>query len=161
MNAEFTFLCDATTIDRDGKINALGIFERLSAEEFPLSVFRIMLLVSLFGEDSEAGTHDLELKLFSPDNKEIIPPMTMKFDLPAGSGKSRIVSELNSVEFEKAGEYIFDIIVNKKSITKVPLTIVHTPSTLTPLRAVKTPEEQAEEKAKKGQESKKKGTKKQ
>jgi len=152
LEAEFGFLCDATTIDREGKINALGIFDTLSGDKFPLKIFRMMLLISLVGKKSDGGDHDLEVKLLAPDGQDLIPAMQMKFGVPPEGGKARIVSELNNISFEKVGDYSFKVFVDKKAVTDIYLRVVQVPSPVSFIKEV--PKKEAPKKGiKKGKSS--------
>ena len=129
MEIDLAFLADAATIDVAGKLNILGIFDRISVTEFPAPHPHISLVLRFSASMGEAGNHQVEIILRDPDGKEM---MRLNGDLqvgpgPAMSGGEVRVPQVLNIErlvFPKAGRYFFDVSVDEVHQVSVPL-VVH------------------------------------
>ena len=129
MEIDLAFLADAATIDVAGKLNILGIFDRISVTEFPAPHPHVSLVLRFSASMGEAGNHQVEIILKDPDGKEM---MRLNGDLqvgpgPAMSGGEMRVPQVLNIErlvFPKAGRFIFDVAVDGVHQVSVPL-VVH------------------------------------
>ncbi len=129
MEIDLAFLADAATIDVAGKLNILGIFDRISVTEFPAPHPHVSLVLRFSASLGEAGNHQVEIVLKDPDGKEM---MRLNGDLqvgpgPAMSGGEVRVPQVLNIErlvFPKAGRFIFDVAVDGVHQVSVPL-VVH------------------------------------
>ena len=129
MEIDLAFLADAATIDVAGKLNILGIFDRISVTEFPAPHPHVSLVLRFSASLGEAGNHQVEIVLRDPDGKEM---MRLNGDLqvgpgPAMSGGEVRVPQVLNIErlvFPKAGRFIFDVAVDGVHQVSVPL-VVH------------------------------------
>ena len=129
MEIDLAFLADAATIDVAGKLNILGVFDRISVTEFPAPHPHISLVLRFSASMGEAGNHQVEIVLRDPDGKEM---MRLNGDLQVGPGPAlsggevRVPQVLNieRLVFPKAGRFIFDVAVDGVHQVSVPL-VVH------------------------------------
>ena len=129
MEIDLAFLADAATVDVAGKLNVLGIFDRLSVTEFPAPYPRVSLVLRFSASLGEAGAHRVEIVLKDPDQKEM---MKLNGDLQVGpgsvlsGGQVRVPQVLNieRLLFPKAGRYNFDVALDGVHQVSVPL-VVH------------------------------------
>ena len=128
MEIDLSLLADAATIDGSGKLNILGIFDRIAVSQFPAQHGRVALVLRFSAGLKDAGSHKIEIRLRSPGGREIVNldgnlqfgpgPMT------AGGGvRIPHVLNLDGLVFEKAGHYTFDIRVDGVHHCSIPLVV--------------------------------------
>jgi hypothetical protein len=108
---------DYANITRDGKLNVMGIFNKINAVNFPARHSSMHLIVKLAAELGEYGeTRDLSVRLLDPDGGEILR-MASPIKVPkSGAGRAPEVNailELKDVVFPKPGPYQFVVLVDK------------------------------------------------
>lgn len=133
MTIDLALLCDAATVDVAGKLNMLGIFDRIHAYEFPAQHGRITLVLRLEARAPDAGHHEVLIRLRTPDGSELLRlDGNLEVGPAPGDEITRIphVLNLDGVVFPMAGAYAFEIIVNDQILAEVPLALVrHTEGT--------------------------------
>ncbi len=126
MQIDLALLADAATIDSSGKLNILGVFDRIDAQSFPARHGRISLVIRFSGDLQDSGTHKLRISLRAPSGEEVLG---MEGDLHLGPGPVggglRIPHIINfdGVVFPAAGRYAFDIVVDGEHKAVVPLAV--------------------------------------
>ena len=63
MEIDLALLADAATVDAAGKLNILGIFDRISARSFPVRHPRLALVLRFRATMNEAGDHAVKILL--------------------------------------------------------------------------------------------------
>ena len=129
MEVDLALLCDAATVDASGKLNILGVFDRLGVSSFPARHGRMALVLRFRGDLTEVGEHDLAIALKDPDGGEVFSADgTLNLGAPRGNprGGLRVPQVLNfdGVVFEAGGQYVFDVRVDGTHHVAVPLTVV-------------------------------------
>ena len=128
MEIDLAFLADAATVDVSGKLNILGIFDRISVSEFPASHPHLSLILRFSASLGEAGAHKMEIRLQDPDGTEMMR-MNGEFQVGPGSalsgGQVRVPQVLNieRLVFPKAGRYAFDVALDGEHQVSIPLFI--------------------------------------
>ena len=128
MEIDLAFLADAATVDVSGKLNILGIFDRISVSEFPASHPHLSLILRFSASLGEAGAHKMEIRLKDPDGTEMMR-MNGEFQVGPGSalsgGQVRVPQVLNieRLVFPKAGRYAFDVALDGDHQVSIPLFI--------------------------------------
>ena len=128
MEIDLAFLADAATVDVSGKLNILGIFDRISVSEFPASHPHLSLILRFSASLGEAGAHKMEIRLKDPDGTEMMR-MNGEFQVGPGSalsgGQVRVPQVLNieRLVFPKAGRYAFDVALDGEHQVSIPLFI--------------------------------------
>lgn len=128
MEIDLALLADAATVDAAGKLNILGIFDRISAPSFPAPHPHLSLVLRFSAGLNEAGGHEVEIALKDPDGEEVV---RVKGDMQIGPGPSNVggrvrvpqVLNLGSLVFPKPGRYSFDVSVDREHHISIPLTL--------------------------------------
>lgn len=110
----------ATVEPQTGKLNVLGIFNRISALKFPAMQRRMCLVVKIEGEISDSrNPHTLSVALTDEDGVEMIV-LGGGFEMPSnppGIPPEHIaLLEFNEIIFQKPGEYRLYVSVNDGEI---------------------------------------------
>lgn len=130
MDIDLAVLADAATVDGSGKLNILGIFDRISASNYPARHGRVAMVLRFTGGSNDAGKHQITIALKGPDGSEVV---RLNGDLQvgapsfsAGSGTIRVphVLNLDGLVFEKSGTYAFDVAVDGEHQVSIPLHLV-------------------------------------
>lgn len=140
MEIDLALLADAATIDGSGKLNVLGVFDRINASEFPARHGRVALVLRFAAGVHESGEHEVEIALRGPrDDEKVHLDGTIQFGpgpMQQG-GEIRVphVLNLDGLVFEEAGRYTFDIEVDGEHLRSIPLTVVDRAGQAGPARA--------------------------
>ena len=131
MEIDLALLADAATVDASGKLNILGIFDRISVSGFPASHGQLSLVLRFLAGVNDAGTHRVEIRLNDPDGEEVMKvDGEMKIGPgPASSGgQIRVPQVLNlgRLVFPRAGRYSFDVSVDGEHRISIPLVLGET-----------------------------------
>ena len=86
MEVDLALLADAATIDGSGKLNILGIFDRLGTGAFPTRHPRMALVLRFSAGVHEVGKHEIEIVLRAPDGGEVVR-IDGEMNLAAGPGQ--------------------------------------------------------------------------
>ncbi len=126
MDIDLAVLADAATVDSAGKLNILGIFDRISTSRFPAQHPHVALVLRFAASMNEAGAHAIQIRLSDPEGKEVV---RLNGDLKVGpgpavaGGRVRIPQVINMerLVFARAGRYAFDVSVDGEHQVSVPL----------------------------------------
>lgn len=133
MEVDLALLADAATLDASGKLNILGIFDRLGGRGLPLRHPRMAMVLRFTAGLQEAGRHAVEITLRDPDGGEVVR-MDGEMHLAPGSGgvggEVRVPHILNmdGLVFPKAGRYGFDVRVDGEHHVTIPLVVASAPA---------------------------------
>jgi Family of unknown function (DUF6941) len=128
MDVDLALLADAATIDGSGKLNILGIFDRLTTASFPTRHPRLSLVLRFAAGLDEVGPHEVQITLKSPDGKEVVR-IDGEMNLapgPTGAGGAVLVPHILNMDgliFTGAGRYSFDVRVDGQHQVSIPLTV--------------------------------------
>lgn len=128
MEIDFAVLADAATVDATGKLNVLGIFDRIHAQDFPVRHGRISLVFRFAAGVQELGAHEITIRLSSPDGKEMIK-LDGRMDLAGGARgvaegiKIPHILNLDGLVFPREGRYNFEIQVDGSSLHSLSLVL--------------------------------------
>lgn len=127
MEVDLALLADAATIDASGKLNILGIFDRLSAATFPVRHPHMVMVLRFAAGLNETGEHDVEIVLKDPDGHEVVRvdgEMNLAPGTPMAEGvRVPQVLNMDGLVFSKAGRYGFDVRVDGEHHATLPLTV--------------------------------------
>jgi len=130
MEIDLAFLADAATVDASGKLNILGIFDRISVGELPGHHPHLSLVLRLAASMSEAGAHKMEIVLRDPEGTRMMG-LNGEFQVGPGTalsgGTVRIPQVLNieRLVFPKEGRYSFDVGLDGEHHVSIPLYVHH------------------------------------
>jgi hypothetical protein len=126
MEIDLALLADAATVDASGKLNILGVFDRIGARGLPLKYGRVTLVLRFSAGLEDAGSHDLVLKMRAPDGGEMVN-LNGKIQLGPGpmsqGGRMMVphVLNLDGLVFKEAGVYHFDLSLDGEHAVSIPL----------------------------------------
>lgn len=127
MEIDVALLADAATIDASGKMNILGVFDRITVSQFPAQHGRISLVLRLTAGTSEMGTHEMEIRLCDPDGAEVL---SLNGELQLGGGPTAVegirvphVLNLDGLVFTGPGTYSFDVRIDGEHHVSIPLVV--------------------------------------
>ncbi len=128
MEVDLALLADAATIDASGKLNILGIFDRLSAAAFPVRHPHMVMVLRFSAGLNETGQHEVEIVLKDPEGHEVV---RVDGELNLGMGTAGAVEgvrvpqvlNMDGLVFPKAGRYAFDVRVDGAHHVTLPLTV--------------------------------------
>lgn len=128
MDIDLALIADAATVDASGKLNILGVFDRLGADTFPARHPRLSLVLRFTAGIQETGEHQVDISLRDPDGEEVVH-MDGEMQLTPGRGGAtdaiRVPHVLNidGLVFPRAGRYAFDVQVDGVHHVSIPLLV--------------------------------------
>ncbi|HKJ02677.1 MAG TPA: hypothetical protein VJ997_09485 [Longimicrobiales bacterium] len=128
MDVDLALLADAATIDASGKLNILGVFDRLSAGTFPVQHPHLVLILRFSAGIQAMGKHEVGILLRDPGGKEV---MHIDGEMHLGAGPRALaegvkvphILHLDGLVFPRAGSYFFEVLVDGEHHVSVPLTV--------------------------------------
>ncbi len=133
MDVPLALLADYANVSREGKLNVMGVFNRIRAKELPTVHPEMQLVFRLEAGPAERGQDKtIEIKLLDAD-ANAIQHLTGHLTVPGESAELTIqidqILKLTNVVFKKAGDYRFDILVNGETKQTVPFSVEQLPAT--------------------------------
>ncbi len=120
-------LADCANVSREGKLNVLGIFDRISTQSLPATHPQMQLVITLEADRWDADkSHKLGIELIDADGAKLLAMEgDLKFNQPPPGEQVRInhIFQLNNLRFEHFGNYEFKILINNEVRKSVPLSI--------------------------------------
>ena len=127
MEIDLALLADAATIDGSGKLNILGIFDRIGVAQFPAQHGRVTLVLRFTAGTSEIGSHEVHIRMSDPDGVEVL---SLNGGMQLGGGVSareaiRVphILNLDGLVFTVPGMYSFDVKVDGEHHVSLPLSV--------------------------------------
>lgn len=132
MEVDLALLADAATIDASGKLNILGVFDRIASGSFPTQHPHMVLILRFTAGVGEIGRHQVEISVTDPSGHKMAQ---IDGDMQLGSGRSGMtdgmkvphILHLDGVVFPTQGRYTFDVRVDGDHHTSVPLHVTLAP----------------------------------
>ena len=126
MEIDLALLADAATIDASGKLNILGIFDRISVTQFPAQHGRVTLVLRFTAGTSEIGSHEVHIRMSDPGGAEVLS-LNGEIQLvgPAAQNGIRVphILNLDGLVFTGPGMYNFDVKVDGEHHVSLPLSV--------------------------------------
>lgn len=126
MQVKLALLADYANVTAEGKLNILGIFDRIAVQQLPVVHPQMHLILRLEAHTAERNrAHNIEIRLHDPDGQTVFE---VKGDIvPRGAPGQTIstnqILTLNNLQLTKTGGYTFIVFVNNDLKTEVPLGI--------------------------------------
>lgn len=128
VKVDLALLADYANISREGKLNILGIFDRINAQSVPAIHPQMQLVMILEADRGDADKeHKVEIELIDADGKKLFAISgDLRFGTPPPGEQIRInhVIQLNNLQFDRFGSYEFKILVNNEVRKSVPLSVI-------------------------------------
>jgi hypothetical protein len=124
MQVRLALLADYANVTAEGKLNILGVFDRISVKEIPAVHPQMHLILRLEAHPAERDmSQNIEIRLYDPDGTAIFE---VKGDVvPQGQAGQTLATNqiltLNNLQLSKAGGYNFVVLVNNDLKSEVPL----------------------------------------
>jgi len=128
MDVTLALLSDAANVTADGKLNILGVFNALGASSFPVVHPQMALVLRFEATRAEEGKmRQIEIQLGDSDGQKLFK-IGAQLMVPTGVPGSPIrlnhILMLNGVQFPKAGDYEFSILIGDDQKASVDLKLV-------------------------------------
>ena len=126
MQVKLALLADYANVTAEGKLNILGIFDRINAQELPVVHPQMHLILRLEAHPAERNrTHNVEIRLHDPDGQTIFE---VTGDMvPQGTTGQTVATNqiltLNNLQLAKSGGYNFVVLVNNDLKSEVMLEV--------------------------------------
>ena len=130
MDLKVLLAADYANIERQGKINVMGVFDRISAADFPARHPEMVLVMKLSAGPAEYGrTRKLVVKLLDEDATQELVDWSRDIDVPPGSGGPVEINQflkLRDLVFPAEGVYTFYVLVDDDEKGTLPITLART-----------------------------------
>jgi len=130
MDLKVLLAADYANIERQGKINVMGVFDRISAADFPARHPEMVLVMKLSAGPAEyGGTRKLVVKLLDEDATQELVDWSRDIDVPPGSGGPVEINQflkLRDLVFPVEGVYTFYVLVDDDEKGTLPITLART-----------------------------------
>jgi hypothetical protein len=127
MELTLALLADYANISREGKLNIMGIFEQIHAQQFPATHPQMHLVIRLEATPFEMGQHTVGLSFIDDDANEVFG-IRGGLVIPESQAGQNIIAPsifaLNAITFPKAGMYEFVILADEQELGRVPLRVL-------------------------------------
>lgn len=126
MQVKLGVLADYANVTGDGKLNILGIFDRINLVQIPAVHPQMHLVLRLEAHPAEQNrSHDVEIRLQDPEGVVIFE---VKGEIVPRGEAGQLVSSnqiltLNNLQLEKIGDYRFIVLINDDVKTEIPLAV--------------------------------------
>jgi hypothetical protein len=127
MEIDLALLADAATIDASGKLNILGIFDRIGVLQFPAQHGRVTLVLRFTAGTSEIGSHEVHIRMSDPGGAEVLS-LNGEMQLVGGPSARDVIRvphilNLDGLVFTRPGLYNFDVKVDGEHHVSLPLSV--------------------------------------
>ena len=120
-------LCDFAA-DYAGKLSVMGAFDTIMAPQFPVTHNHCSLALRALVHDTDEGKHKFEIKLIDSDGRNILPKLELETQMHLSDemffASQNIVVHLNSLRFDKPGQYSIDVYFDGAIVSRVPLQVI-------------------------------------
>jgi Family of unknown function (DUF6941) len=128
MKVTLAVLADAANITREGKLNIMGIFDSIQAQQFPVAHPQMQLVMRFEADLAESREpNKVGVQLMDEDGKKLFA-LSGEFALgPLRPGEpvgSNHILTINMLKFERPGDYEFKISINNELKAEVPLKVL-------------------------------------
>jgi hypothetical protein len=124
MQVKLALLADYANVTAEGKLNILGVFDRINIAEIPAVHPQMHFILRLEAHSAERDrAQNIEIRLYDPDGQTVFE---VKGDMvPHGKPGQTIATNqiltLNNLQLSKTGGYMFVVFVNNDLKTEIPL----------------------------------------
>jgi len=130
MTIQLAVLCDAAT-DYNGKLNILGTFDTIFAQQFPASHPQCSVALRVAFTKMEEGNHTLKINFVNEDGQSIMPSVDIPVDviLPGDATfiSRNFVLNIQQLKFETVGLYAIEIAADGQHEASIPLAVKQMP----------------------------------
>lgn len=128
MNVRFAVLADYSNVTQEGKLNILGVFDVIHGTTFPAIHHEMQLVIRFEADISERNQQkDVSVRLINGRGEQLLQlngRMTVGDPQPGALLFFNHVLTLRDLLFPSAGDYQFDIYIEDRRQSSVPLKVV-------------------------------------
>ncbi len=131
MQVTLALLADYANVTAEGKLNILGIFDRITVQELPAVHTQMHLVLRLESAPAEQSrNHDVEIRLQDPEGRTVVD---VRGDLaphgvPGRAAATNQILTFNNVQLNTAGTHAFVVTVDGAIRAEVPLGVEVAPT---------------------------------
>lgn len=126
MQVKLAVVADHANVSAEGKLNIMGIFDRIVVSSVPAVHPQMHLVVRLEAHPAERDrVHTVEVRLHDPDgqavfelNGEVVPQ-----GLPGEAITANQIIGINNLVLARTGEYVFVVFVDHDLKAETPLVV--------------------------------------
>ncbi|MEJ2502566.1 MAG: hypothetical protein P8177_04485 [Gemmatimonadota bacterium] len=131
MNLLISLACEDARARPDGRLDFIGVFDRLQAPGFPAAQDRMMVVFVMEWDPSDTGRHDFTADLVAPDGRTVLTiegHTDVRVPPEGGRPRTRLMMPLERVVFPVAGEYRFILSLGDDRIEAFSLVVAESGS---------------------------------
>jgi len=124
MQVKLALLADYANVTAEGKLNILGIFDRITVPSLPIVHPQMHLILRLEAHPAEGSrSHNVEIRLHDPDGETVfeVKGEMVPHGGPGSTSATNQILTLNNLQLNKAGGYMFVVFVNNDLKSEIPL----------------------------------------
>lgn len=125
MNLVLAIACDSATVSPQGKLDVQGIYNELSAPNFPAAQEQLTVVLVLEWGARDVGEQPIRADLIGPDGEMVI---TIQGHTEVELGpdnevppQTRMILPLENVVFQTPGRYFFRVQAGSEEVEALPL----------------------------------------
>ncbi len=126
MQVKLALLADYANVTAEGKLNILGIFDRIAVQQLPVVHPQMHLILRLEAHTAERNrAHNIEIRLHDPDGQTVfeVKGEMVPHGVPGTATATNQILTLNNLQLGKAGGYMFVIFVDNDLKSEIPLAV--------------------------------------
>lgn len=128
MEVKFALLADAANSARDGKLNLLGVFDRIFAPEFPALHSGSVIVARVLFRSTELGKEfPIRFTLADQDGRQLWSASGKirlnNVEAPGLEGYTDVFVPVTNWPLTGPGDYAVDILIAEQSKASIPLTV--------------------------------------
>ena len=109
----FVILCDNAFIAQgSNSLNIIGIFDRISAQNFPAVHYRLVVVTNISGDP---GEYDQKIIIKNIANGSTLAELPGKVKIEKNGQKAQFIGNFFNLVFQAPGEYIVEVYLNNIS----------------------------------------------
>ena len=125
MNLVLAIACDSATVSPQGKLDVQGIYNELSAPDFPAAQERLTVVIVLEWSAREAGEQPIRVDLMSPEG-EMVVTIQGHTEVELGPDneippQTRMILPLENVVFQTPGRHYLKIQAGSDTVEALPM----------------------------------------
>lgn len=122
-------LADEANVSQEGKLNVLGVFDRIAAASFPVLHPKMVFVFRVRAEFADAGrSFPVRVRLMDEDGATLFEASGEIVAPPVAPGEfvtANQVFSLVGTRFPRPGSYKFVVNVGEAATTETPLMVLH------------------------------------
>ncbi len=121
---QYSILCDDVRQEGNGKFIFLGAFNTIASPQFPV-IHQVLHIANQWcvGE----GKFRQQSRVVDPDNKALVTSPEITFTLKDYDASHIVISRFHSVQFNSAGKYSVEILLDGELFRRFPFHVVSIP----------------------------------